>query len=87
MSLRARRSDRGPCIAGVSIKNVRAVSMGERISADKADEIKDKTSVAAGDATVRMSAVMDDEISSSGKPTMAESRLLMKVFRVGRSRW
>lgn len=35
---------------------------------------------------MRMSAVMDDVISSSGNPTMADKRLRMKVFRVGRSR-
>jgi hypothetical protein len=80
----ARTRDPGPWVAGVSIRNVRAVSIGARIKADSEDEMNDKTSVARGDDAVRMSAVIDKEISSSGKPTIAVRRLRMKVFKVGR---
>lgn len=80
----ARTRDPGPWVAGVSIRNVRAVSIGARIRADSEDEMNDKTSVARGEDAVRMSAVIDIEISSSGKPTIAVSRLRMKVFKVGR---
>ena len=73
-------------MAGVRIRNVRAVSIGERIMADREVEMKDKRSVTPGEVDVRMSAVMEDEMSSSGKPTMADSRLRMNVFNVGRSR-
>lgn len=80
----ARMSDRGPCVAGVSIRNVRAVSIGERSMAESEDEMKERMSVAMGEAAVRMSAAMDDEMSSSGRPTMADKRLRMNVLRVGR---
>ena len=81
----ARISERGPCVAGVSIKKVRAVSMGERISAAKDEEMNDRISVARGEGAVRISAAIDDAISSSGRPTMAESKLRINVFRVGKS--
>jgi hypothetical protein len=68
------------------MRSVRAVSIGERINADKDVEIKDRTNVAIGEVEARMSAAMEDEISSSGRPTMADRRLRMKVFKVGRSR-
>ena len=53
--------------------------------ADRADEIHDKTSVAAGDAAVRISVVMDEATSSSGRPAMADKRLRINVFMVGSS--
>ena len=81
----ARRRERGPCVAGVRIRNVRAVSMGDRIRAERDEEMNDSTRVATGEADARMSAVMDDAISSSGRPTMADRRLRMKVFKVGNS--
>ena len=65
----ARMRERGPCVAGVSIKNVRAVSMGERIMAASDEEMKDRTRVARGEDAVKISAVMDEVISSSGRPT------------------
>jgi hypothetical protein len=58
--------------------------MGARIRADSEDEMNDRTSVARGDEAVKMSAVIEVERSSSGKPTMADRRLRMKVFNVGR---
>lgn len=73
-------------MAGVSIRNVRAVSIGARIRADSEDEMNERTSVARGDDAVRMSAVIDEEMSSSGRPTIADRRLRMNVFKVGRSR-
>lgn len=81
----ARMRERGPCVAGVSIKNVRAVSIGERSMAEMEEEMKERTRVANGDDTVRISAVMVDAMSSSGSPTMADKRLRMNVFKVGRS--
>lgn len=81
----ARIRERGPCVAGVSIKRVRAVSMGERMSAESDEETNDSTSVARGEGAVKISAVMDEAISSSGKPMIAERRLRMKVFKEGRS--
>ena len=65
---------------------MRAVSMGERSIADSDEEMKDRINVATGAVDVRMSAVKEEVTSSSGKPTMAESRLRMKVFKVGSSR-
>lgn len=82
----ARISDRGPCVAGVRMRKVRAVSIGDRRIADSEEEMKDRTSVANGEVAVRISAVIEDEISSSGRPIMADKRLRIKVFRVGRSR-
>lgn len=81
----ARIRERGPCVAGVSIKRVRAVSMGDRMSAESDDATNERTSVARGEDTVRISAVMDEAMSSSGKPMIAERRLRMNVFKVGRS--
>lgn len=80
----ARIRDRGPCVADVSIRKVRAVSIGARIRAEREEEMNERTSVASGEDAVRMSAVIDEEISSSGKPTIADSKLRMKVFKVGR---
>lgn len=57
--------------------------MGERIIEDKAEEIKDRIKVVLGEATVRISSVIDDAVPSSGKPKMADRRLRIKVFRVG----
>ena len=82
----ARRRDRGPCVAGVRTKKVRAVSMGERMMADRAEEINERMSVATGEAEVRISAVIEEAISSSGRPTMADKRLRIKVFIVGSRR-
>jgi hypothetical protein len=81
----ARIRDRGPWVAGVSIRKVRAVSMGERRIAEMEDEMKERMSVASGEGADRMSAAMDEAISSSGKPTMADKRLRMNVLSVGRS--
>lgn len=58
--------------------------MGARIRADSEVEMNDTTRVARGDDAVRMSAVIDMEMSSSGKPAIADRRLRMKVFKVGR---
>lgn len=85
-SLIARRRDRGPCVAGVRMRKVRAVSIGARMRAEIDEEINDNTSVAMGEVDARISAVMDEAISSSGRPTMAERRLRMNVFKVGSSR-
>lgn len=68
------------------MRNVRAVSMGERSIADSDEEMNDRINVATGEVDVRMSAVMEDVTSSSGRPTIADSRLRMKVFKVGRRR-
>lgn len=84
-SLMARRRDRGPCVAGVRMRNVRAVSIGARMRDEMDEEINDSTSVAMGDVEARISAVMDEAISSSGRPTIAERRLRMNVLRVGNS--
>lgn len=81
----ARTSERGPCVAGVSIKKVRAVSIGESTSAETDVEMNDRRRVTRGEGAVKMSAVMDEEMSSSGRPTMAASKLRMNVLRVGRS--
>ena len=81
----ARIRDRGPWVAGVSIRKVRAVSMGERMIADRDDEMKERMSVASGEGAVRISAAMDEAMSSSGKPTMADKRLRINVLSVGRS--
>ena len=81
----ARMSDRGPWVAGVSIKKVRAVSIGERMRADKDDEMNEIMSVAKGEGAVKISAVIEEAMSSSGRPMIAESRLRIKVFKVGRS--
>lgn len=81
----ARRRDRGPCVAGVRMRNVRAVSIGARMRDERDEEINDSTSVAMGDVDARISAVMDEAISSSGRPTIAERRLRMNVLRVGNS--
>jgi hypothetical protein len=80
-----RTRERGPCVAGVSIKKVRAVSMGESTSAETDDEMNDRRRVTKGEDAVRMSVAMDEEMSSSGRPTTAESRLRINVFRVGSS--
>jgi hypothetical protein len=69
----------------VSIKKVRAVSIGERIMAERDEETNDMSSVASGEEACRISATIDEEMSSSGRPTIAERRLRMKVFNVGRS--
>lgn len=82
----ARIRDRGPCVAGVSIKKVRAVSIGAKIRADKEEEMNERSKVARGEDAVNMSAVIDEEISSSGRPIIADKRLRMNVFKVGRSR-
>lgn len=84
-SLMARRRDRGPCVAGVRMRNVRAVSIGARMRDERDEEMNDSTSVAMGDVDARISAVMDEAISSSGRPTIAERRLRMNVFKVGSS--
>lgn len=55
------------------------------MSAESDEETNDRTSVARGEGAVRISAAMDEAISSSGKPMIAERRLRMKVFKVGRS--
>lgn len=81
----ARIRERGPWVAGVSIKKVRAVSMGESRIAEMDDEMKESMSVASGEDAVKISAAMDEAISSSGRPTMADKRLRMKVLRVGSS--
>jgi hypothetical protein len=60
--------------------------MGARIRAESEEEMNERTSVAKGEDAVRISAVMDEEMSSSGRPTIADSRLRMNVFKVGRSR-
>jgi hypothetical protein len=65
------------------MRNVRAVSMGERIIEDNADEINARINVVAGEATVRISSVIDDALPSSGKPKIADRKLRIKVFRVG----
>jgi hypothetical protein len=54
--------------------------------ADREEEIKERTRVAIGEVEVRISLAMDVVMSSSGSPTMADSRLRINVFRVGRSR-
>jgi hypothetical protein len=54
--------------------------------AESDDEMNDRSSVTRGEDAVRMSAVIDEEMSSSGKPTIADRRLRMKVFKVGRRR-
>ena len=79
----ARRRDRGPCVAGVRIRNVRAVSMGDKMRAARDEEMNDNNMVATGEVDARISAVIDEAISSSGRPTIAERRLRMKVFNVG----
>lgn len=66
------------------MRNVRAVSIGERIIADSEEEMNERINVVLGDAAVRISAVIGDAIDSSGNPRMADRRLLMKMFRVGR---
>jgi hypothetical protein len=81
----ARRRDRGPCVTGVRIRYVRAVSIGASSTAEREEEINERTRVATGEVEVRISLAIDGVMSSSGNPTMAESRLRMKVFRVGRS--
>lgn len=68
------------------MRNVRAVSIGERMIADSDEDMNERINVVLGDAAVRMSAVIGDAIPSSGNPKMADRRLLMKVFRVGRRR-
>ncbi len=73
-------------MTGVRMRNVRAVSMGDRSMADSEDEIKERTKVAAGEVEVRISLAMDGVMSSSGSPTMADKRLRINVFRVGRSK-
>lgn len=82
----ARRRERGPWVTGVRIKNVRAVSIGDRSMADREEEMKESTKVINGEVDVRISLAMDGVMSSSGNPTMADSRLRMNVFKVGRSR-
>lgn len=64
---------------------MRAVSMGARMRDERDEEMNDSTSVAMGDVDARISAVMDEAISSSGRPTIAERRLRMNVFKVGSS--
>lgn len=67
------------------MRNVRAVSIGARMRDERDEEMNDSTSVAMGDVDARISAVMDEAISSSGRPTIAERRLRMNVFKVGSS--
>ena len=81
----ARMRERGPWVAGVSIKKVRAVSIGERMIAERDDEMKERMSVAIGEGAVKISAAMDETMSSSGRPTIADKRLRIKVLRVGSS--
>lgn len=47
--------------------------------------MKERMSVASGEGTVRISAAIDEAISSSGRPTIADKRLRIKVLRVGSS--
>lgn len=82
----ARIRDRGPWVTGVRTRRVRAVSMGDRRIAVSEVEISERSRVAMGEVEVKMSEAREGEISSSGKPTMAERRLRMKVFNVGWSR-
>lgn len=49
------------------------------------EEMKERTRVARGEDAAKISAVMDEVMSSSGRPTIAESRLRIKVFKVGSS--
>lgn len=56
------------------------------MSADKEEEMNERTKVARGEDAVKISAVIDEEISSSGKPTIADRRLRMNVFKVGSRR-
>ena len=81
----ARTRERGPWVAGVSSRKVRAVSIGERIIAEREDETNDRRRVASGDVAVKISAPIDEETSSSGRPIIADRRLRIKVFNVGRS--
>ena len=60
------------------------MSIGARIRAEREEEMNERTSVASGEDAVRMSAVIDEDMSSSGRPTIADSKLRMKVFKVGR---
>lgn len=53
--------------------------------AERDEEINDRSSVASGEEAFKISAAIDEEISSSGRPTIADRRLRMKVFKVGRS--
>jgi hypothetical protein len=53
--------------------------------AERDEETNDMSSVASGEEACRISATIDEEMSSSGRPTIAERRLRMKVFNVGRS--
>lgn len=81
----ARSNDRGPWVRGVAMRKVRAVSMGARMTADSAEEIRVRIRVVLGEAAVRMSMATDDVVPSSGRPKRADRRLRMKVLRVGRS--
>jgi hypothetical protein len=80
------RSDRGPLVSGVRMRNVRAVSIGERRIAERAEETKERIKVVLGDVDVRISAVNGEVSPSSGRPKTADRRLRMKVFKVGSSR-
>lgn len=62
------------------------MSIGDKTIAESEEEIKERMRVANGEEAVRISAVMDDALSSSGRPTTAAKRLRIKVFSVGRSR-
>lgn len=68
------------------MRNVRAVSIGDRISAESDEDMQDRTRVVPGDAAVSISSARFVELPSSGKPRIAARRLRRKVLRVGRRR-
>lgn len=82
----ARRSERGPWSCAVRIKQVRAVSTGERMMEDSTEEMPDTINSVAGEDAVRISRSGSGESASSGSPKMADRRLRMNVFSVGRSK-
>lgn len=68
------------------MRYVRAVSMGERITEERAEDTSVKANVVVGDTAVRISDAIGAELLSSGRPRIADKRLWMKVFKVGSNR-
>lgn len=65
---------------------MRAVSIGERITEERAEDTKDIANVVVGDTAVRISDAIGAEVPSSGRPNKADNRLRMNVFNVGSNR-
>jgi hypothetical protein len=78
-----RSNERGPWLSGVRIRKVRAVSIGDKMIEESAEDTSVSINVVVGETAVRMSDATGLALPSSGSAKIADRRLWMKVFRVG----